>query len=219
MKMTMQDLIVGHYEGVLTPSQQQELQALLASSPEARAMYERHGVMQEAMEEESERLIPPIALRQATIGAALGVAAESVGGGIAAWFTTKVAVAIGTVVVGGAAAGIILSNSGDDEQGKTPPAAVTAPAATDPAPAPDNETAEGAQTPAAGQPDNTDVPPASSPTTSAANNSRPSGSSRGRGAEGTNSAAPSAALPPSLDEGEEPTNMPPETTVKQGSKR
>lgn len=219
MKMTMQDLIVGHYEGALTPLQQQELQALLASSPEARAMYERHGVMQEAMEEESERLIPPIALRQATIGAALGVAVESVGGGIAAWFTAKVAVAIGTVVVGGAAAGIILSNSGDDEQGKTPPAAMTAPAATDPAPVPDNETAEGAQSPAAGQPDNTDVAPASRPTASAANGSRSSGSSGGRGAEGATSAQSSAAAPPSLDDGEDPTDMPTETTVKPDRKR
>lgn len=218
MKMTMQDLIVGHYEGVLTPSQQQELQALLASSPEARAIYERHGVMQEAMEEESERLIPPIALRQATIGAALGVAAESVGGGIAAWFTTKVAVAIGTVVVGGAAAGIILSNSGDDEQGKTPPAAVTAPAATDPAPAPDNETVERAQSPAVGQPDNTDVAPALRPTASAANG-RPSGSSGGRGADGPTAAQSSANEPPSLGNDEEQADMPPKTTVKSNEER
>lgn len=127
MKTTMQDLIVGHYEGGLTPGQEQQLQALLATSAEARALYEQHGAMQEVMEEESERLVPPIALREATIGAALGVAAETIGGGIAAWFTTKVAVAIGTVVVGGATAGIILSTTGDDEP-KNPVPAVSAPA-------------------------------------------------------------------------------------------
>lgn len=127
MKMTMQDLIIGHYEGGLTLAQETELQTLLASSPEARAMYEHHGLLQEAMEEESERLVPPLALRHATIGAALGVTAESIGGGITAWLTSKVAMAVGTVVIGGAAAGIILSNSGDDPQ-PNPPAAVTAPA-------------------------------------------------------------------------------------------
>lgn len=112
--MTVQELIVGHYEGTLNQAQQQELQGLLSTSPETKAMFDQHGKVQEAMEEESRKLVPPIALREATIVGALGVAAESIGGGIATWLTAKVAAAIGSVVVVGTVIGVI-ATSGDGE--------------------------------------------------------------------------------------------------------
>ena len=111
--MTLKELIIGHYEGALTAEQQETLQGMLDSSPEARTMYEQYGAMEEAMEEESKKLVPPIALRDATIVGALGVAAESIGGGIAAWFTSKAAVAVGTLIVAGTAVGIVVSENND----------------------------------------------------------------------------------------------------------
>lgn len=144
--MTVQELIVGHYEGSLTSLEETQLQGLLQTSADARSLYEQHGAMQEAMEEESERLVPPIALREATIGAALGIAAESIGGGIGAWLTTKVAIAVGSVIVGGTAIGVILSTSGDDKPKTSPPAA-TAPAQVNETPVPAPSTAVEATTP------------------------------------------------------------------------
>ena len=122
--MTTQDLIIGHFEGTLTETQQLELDGLLKNSPEVQALYEQHGMIEEAMKEEAEELVPPFGLKEATLGAALVTAVETIGGGIAAWFTSKAAVAIGTVIVGGAAVGLgVMFIDGNEtvEQGKEEP--------------------------------------------------------------------------------------------------
>lgn len=124
--MTTQDLIIGHYEGTLTRAEQAKLDGLLASSPETRTLFEQHGVMEEKMKEESEELAPPFGLREATLGAALGTAASTIGGGIATWITGKFVIAVSTVVIGGAAVGLGIALSGDDEPAtKNPTSAVT----------------------------------------------------------------------------------------------
>lgn len=145
--MTLKELIVGHYEGALTSDQQTTLQEMLSSSPEARSLYEQYGAMEEAMEEESRRLIPPIALREATLVGALGVAAESIGGGIAAWFTTKAAIAVGSIVVAGTAVGLLILDDNDTSNATTPnPPAVEQTTETDVQPQPptvDTESVQG----------------------------------------------------------------------------
>lgn len=124
--MTTQDLIIGHYEGTLTRAEQTKLDGLLASSPETRTLFEQHGVVEEKMKEESEELAPPFGLREATLGAALGTAASTIGGGIATWLTGKFVIAVSTVVIGGAAVGLGIALSGDDEPAtKNPTSAVT----------------------------------------------------------------------------------------------
>ncbi len=135
--MTLKELIIGHYEGALTSDQQTTLKEMLSSSPEARSLYEQYGAMEEAMEEESRRLIPPIALREATLVGALGVAAESIGGGIAAWFTTKAAIAVGSIVVAGTAVGLLILDDNDTSNATTPnPPAVEQTTETDVQPQP-----------------------------------------------------------------------------------
>ena len=121
--MTTQDLIIGHYEETLTETQQAELDSLLENSPEAQTLFEQHGVIEESMKKESEELVPPFGLREATLGAALATAVETIGGGIAAWLSSKIAITVTTVIVGGAAVGLGIALSGDDEVGqdqKTP---------------------------------------------------------------------------------------------------
>ena len=121
--MTTQDLIIGHYEETLTETQQAELDSLLENSPEAQTLFEQHGVIEESMKKESEELVPPFGLREATLGAALATVVETIGGGIAAWLSSKIAITVTTVIVGGAAVGLGIALSGDDEVGqdqKTP---------------------------------------------------------------------------------------------------
>lgn len=118
--MTLKELIIGHYEGSLNAAQQTSLDGMLASSPEARSLFEQYGAMEEAMEEESRKLVPPVALREATLAGALGVAAETISGGVAAWFTTKVAAIVGTAVVAGTVVGIVALNN-DEPTGQTTP--------------------------------------------------------------------------------------------------
>ena len=123
--MRAKELIIGHYEGSLTPAEQQELTALLASSPEARAAYERHGVIEETLEEDARRMVVPVGLREATVAAAIGVSAEAVGWGIGGWLTGKVAAVIGTVVVGGTVMGVVIANDDDDDPVRNTPASVS----------------------------------------------------------------------------------------------
>lgn len=123
--MRAKELIIGHFEGSLTPAEQKELTALLASSPEARAAYERHGVIEETLEEDARRTVVPVGLREATVAAAIGVSAEAVGWGIGGWLTGKVAAVIGTVVVGGTVMGVVIANDDDDDPVRNTPASVS----------------------------------------------------------------------------------------------
>lgn len=106
------ELIIGHFEGTLSSTEATHLESLLETSPEVRAAYEQQRAIEEGMVEDSESLVPPIGLREATIAAALGGAlTTTVGGGIAAWLGSKAAALVGTVVVGGLVlGGIVILN-------------------------------------------------------------------------------------------------------------
>ncbi len=112
--MNTRELIVGHFEGTLTAADQSRLDHLLETSAEARADFERHQLIEDGLAEDSRNLVPPIGLREATLAAAFSGAASTIGGGITAWFTAKVAVMVGTVAVGGLVVGGLLMNDGDD---------------------------------------------------------------------------------------------------------
>ncbi len=112
--MNTRELIVGHFEGTLTAADQSRLDHLLETSAEARADFERHQLIEDGLAEDSRNLVPPIGLREATLAAAFSGAASTIGGGITAWFTAKVAVIVGTVAVGGLVVGGVLMNDGDD---------------------------------------------------------------------------------------------------------
>jgi hypothetical protein len=106
--MTTEELIIGHFEGELTPASEQELARVLESSPEARALYDAHGEMSGMMVAESQTLKPTRELDETVIASALGVLAGGIGGG-ALWLTGKVAaVLLGSAAVGGI--GILMYN-------------------------------------------------------------------------------------------------------------
>lgn len=115
--MNSTDLIIGHFEGSLTPVETSRLDELLRTSPEVRAAFEQQRTIEEGMLEDSESLIPPIGLREATLAAALGGAlTTTVGGGIAAWLSTKAAVVLSTLALGGVIVGGIVFS--DDDAGE-----------------------------------------------------------------------------------------------------
>ena len=115
--MNSKELIVGHFEGTLSPADQGALDRMLDSSPEIRAEFERQQMIEDGLAEDSRSLIPPVGLREATLAAALGSAVSTIGGGISAWFTAKVAAVVGTVAVGGLVVGGLLINDGEEPQG------------------------------------------------------------------------------------------------------
>ena len=113
--MNAKELIIGHFEGSLTPAEQGRLDHMLETSPEVRAQFDQQKMIEESLADDSRSLIPPIGLREATIAAALGGGIATIGGGLGAWFTGKVAAMLGTVLVGGLVVGGILIYNGDDE--------------------------------------------------------------------------------------------------------
>lgn len=113
--MNAKELIIGHFEGSLSPAEQGRLDHMLESSPEVRAQFDQQKMIEESMAEDSRSLVPPIGLREATIAAALGGGIATIGGGLGAWFTGKIAAIFGTVLVGGLVVGGVLIYDGDDE--------------------------------------------------------------------------------------------------------
>ena len=113
--MNAKELIIGHFEGSLSPAEQGRLDHMLESSPEVRAQFDQQKMIEESMAEDSRSLVPPIGLREATIAAALGGGIATIGGGLGAWFTGKIAAIFGTVLVGGLVVGGTLIYGGDDE--------------------------------------------------------------------------------------------------------
>lgn len=101
--MTTQELLIGYFEGGLTPEESLHLETMLSGSAELRAQFNQHQQIHSMMQREAEETKPSEALDEATIGAALGLLGQTVGGAsIAFWSGTKIAATIGTVVVGGA---------------------------------------------------------------------------------------------------------------------
>lgn len=123
--MTIQELVIGHFEGTLGAAESAELDRLLASSPEAKAAFDRQKAIEETMAEDADALVAPSALREVTLAAALGTAVQTIGGGLGAFFTTKIAATLGGVVAGGLIiGGVVLSN---DDDGSGDPASMTPP--------------------------------------------------------------------------------------------
>ena len=119
--MTTQDLIIGHFEGTLGSAESAELERLLSSSADVRSAFERQKAIEAELVEDAERLVAPNALREATLAAALGTAVHTIGGGIGAFLTTKIAAVVGTLLVGGLVVGSIVSNSDEQNQKNVAP--------------------------------------------------------------------------------------------------
>ena len=134
--MTTQELLIGHFEGGLTPEESLHLETMLSGSAELRAQFHQHQQIHSMMQREAEETKPSDALDEATIGAALGLLGQTVGGAsIAFWTGTKIAATIGTVVVGGAVTWFAVTQNPEPQ----------APAATTTQPAPTIQTAPAPQ--------------------------------------------------------------------------
>lgn len=130
--MTTEDLILGHFDGTLTPQEESRLQAEMSASPAARSLYEQHRSLHMMLSSDAASLVPSARLDKAVVTAALGAVPETIGGGALSWLTTKVAVGISAVVAGGVSI-VMLSNSGSDA---VPPATPAPAVHTAPAPSP-----------------------------------------------------------------------------------
>lgn len=128
--MTTEDLILGHFDGTLTPQEESRLQAEMSASPAARSLYEQHRSLHMMLSSDAASLVPSARLDKSVVTAALGAVPETIGGGALSWLTTKVAVGISAVVAGGVSI-VMLNNSGPDT---VPPAAPAPAVSTAPVP-------------------------------------------------------------------------------------
>lgn len=129
--MTTEDLILGHFDGTLTPQEESRLQAEMSASPAARSLYEQHRSLHMMLSSDAASLVPSARLDKSVVTAALGAVPETIGGGALSWLTTKVAVGISAVVVGGLSI-VMLSDSGPDAVPAPAPAVTTAPVPSQP---------------------------------------------------------------------------------------
>lgn len=136
--MTTQELIIGHFEGSLGAAESAELNRLLATSPDVKSAFDRQQRIENSLAEDAESVAAPSALRDATLAAALGTAVQTIGGGLTAFFTAKVAATVGAVLVGGIVIGTVVFD-GDDPAETTPQ--------NDPAPVEQVETIEAVEQP------------------------------------------------------------------------
>ena len=145
--MNAEDLIIAHFDRSLTAEQEAELQQLLADSPDARALYERHEAMESMMEKDSAALAPSRELDEVVIASALGLLSGA-GGGAALWFSGKFAAAISAVAVGGLAIALVTTSTPEKTpqpvQKNIPPAALKLPELPQPVDAPVIEETESA---------------------------------------------------------------------------
>jgi hypothetical protein len=124
--MTTQELILGHFERALTPAEEQLLQQQLSTSPEARAMYEKHRNLDGYLNNDAMALAPSSRLDELTLAAALSVVPEVIAGGSAAWFMSgKMIATVAAVVVGGAS--VALFTTSGSNQDRVPVPAANAP--------------------------------------------------------------------------------------------
>lgn len=128
--MTTQELFIGHFEGALTPDESLHLETILAGSAELRTQFDQHQHIHSMMLREAEETKPSEALDDATIGAALGLLGQTIGGGsVAFWTGTKIAATIGTVVVGGAVTWFAVTQNPEPQAPSiNPPTVQTVPA-------------------------------------------------------------------------------------------
>jgi hypothetical protein len=137
--MNAEDLIIAHFDRSLTVEQEAELQQLLADSPDARTLFERHEAMESMMEKDSAALAPSRELDEVVIASALGLLSGA-GGGAALWFSGKIAAAVSAVAVGGLAIALVTTSAPEKTpapaQKNIPPAALRLPTLPQPAEAP-----------------------------------------------------------------------------------
>ncbi len=119
--MTTEDLILGHFDGTLTPQEESRLQAEMSASPAARSLYEQHRSLHMMLSSDAASLVPSARLDRSVVTAALGAVPETVGGGALSWLTAKVAVGLSAVVAGGVSI-VMLNNSGPDTVAPAAPA-------------------------------------------------------------------------------------------------
>jgi hypothetical protein len=119
--MTTQELIVGHFEGTLTPGDETQLQQLLSSSTEARTLYDRHAGLNAMLTADAAATEPSKSLGRRALAASLLAIPESIVGSAAtAWFTIKVIGGLSAAVFGGLAViSIVTSNASHDAEQAT----------------------------------------------------------------------------------------------------
>lgn len=133
--MTAEELIIEHFDGTLSLEQEGELTQVLASSPEARATYDRYLRVNEVLADDVVATAPSSALDERVMAAALGAIGGTIGGGSATWISGKIAAMFTVVAVGGLSLFLFLPKDADPVRSETPPPASTTPTPTK-APAP-----------------------------------------------------------------------------------
>lgn len=99
--MTTEELILGHFDKMLTPEQETALQEALTGSAETRALYDQHSHLNALMVADAELLEPSSRLNESVVAAALVALPEVIGGGAALWFSGKFVASVAAVVIGG----------------------------------------------------------------------------------------------------------------------
>jgi anti-sigma factor RsiW len=116
--MTTEELIHGYFDKTLTPGEQQELQGILAASPEARAAFETHGRIDELMVSEASTLAPSSSLDERVVLASLAIGPELIGGGAGLLAGSKLVIGLGTLLVAGVSI-IVIATSSNAPDAKT----------------------------------------------------------------------------------------------------
>ncbi len=124
--MTSEELIIRHFEGSLSADEERALQERLSQSAETRTMYEHHGNLDAMLATDAGALAPSSRLDEATLGAALAVLPEVVGGGALSWLSGKLVAVVSAVVIGGTTL-VVVSNQTPEPS--APARAVPAPVA------------------------------------------------------------------------------------------
>lgn len=129
--MTTEELIIGHFDGTLSTAEESDLQSMLASSTEARSLYDTHRGIHNLMASDVAATEPSEKVNRRVLAASLMALPETIAGGAAtAWFTLKVVGGISAAVFGGlAVVSIVTSNVATDNSRKSYSGKPPAPAA------------------------------------------------------------------------------------------
>lgn len=103
MEMTLEELIIGHYEEVLSTEQEYELTTIISNNTDAKSMYEEYGKVETLMMEDAGSTDTDEKLDKAVLAAALSAGALTVisgGSQTASWITGKMGMIGGTILTG-----------------------------------------------------------------------------------------------------------------------
>jgi len=112
--MTTEELIIGHYDGTLTTEQEHLLQQTIASSAEARSLYDTHGGIHRLLAHDVAAAKPSESLNRKVVAASLLAVPELIGAGATAWVALKVVGGVSAVVFGGIAVVSLLTSTMND---------------------------------------------------------------------------------------------------------